>query len=530
MTIQKKKRFFVKNLCISLLLYILVFSGCIDNYIVDEKIDDLELTIGLGYDSYIQYPFNDFLTIQALSINSNIYNSLVEFNENFGIVPSLAENWYNPDDLTWRFILRKDVKFHNGYNFSAEDVKYTIERIIEDKNNSVYLHFTIVKEINILDNFTIDVITFKPDPLMLNYLAYVFIVSQQYSNESTGMIPIGSGPYQYKEYIENQSFELERFDEYWGGKPKYKNVEINFFSDYQEKLDALSLGIVDLIDYVQQIDVERLINEDEIKSVGFFSPIVYYLSFDFRKNDSCCFSGINPVSDLRVRKAIYHAINLENIIENTSSVLLGPASQYINSNTIGFNPEIERLPYDIDKAHQYMKKAGYEEGFEIELDCRDISFIMNTSLKIYNQLSEINITVNVNILPRSEYIQKVYIDRNSSFYLTGWQVDSGDAGEIFNGILRSVDEENGFGDFNYGYYSNHEIDNITDKINSEMNPKERISLMHDGFEIAFENVTCIPLYILKFIYLMKEEISFIPRADRFIKFDNIEFENTKNYI
>jgi peptide/nickel transport system substrate-binding protein len=277
-----------------------------------------------------------------------------------------------------------------------------------------------------------------------------------------------------------------------------------------------------MIDQVNQKDAELLSNEDGIKSMDFFAQQVYHLSFDFRKNNSCCFYEENPVSDLRVRKAMYHAINMDNIIENVSSSSIESASQYISSNVIGYNPNINRLSYNLDLAQQYMKDAGYQNGFEIELDCRDSAQITNISLMISNQLSEINITVNVNNLPRSEFQQKIFVNRNSSFYLVGWQVDSGDAGEIFNGILRSVDEKNGFGDFNYGYYSNNEIDNISEKINSEMNPRKRITLMHEGFEIAMNDVACIPMFEIKFTYLMKDTVSWRPSVNKIIKLEDIE--------
>lgn len=518
----QKLNMFIKLFVVILFFNLISFSGCIEEQKSDGNIEDLKLIIGLDSALYMQYPFNEFLTFQSMSIYSNIYNSLVEFNEKFGLIPSLAESWNNIDDYTWRFFLREGVKFHNGYNFSAVDVKYSIERIKEDKYNSVYLHFSIVKEINIINNYTIDIITKKPDPLFLNYLTYVYIISKDYHNKSTNSIPIGTGPYKYYKYNENQSLIFERFNEYWNEKPKYKIVTIKFYDNYEDKLNALISGDVDLIDNIKQEDVQNLSKKDGIKNVSFFTQNVYYLSFDFRKNNSCCFIEENPVSDFRIRKAIYHAINIDNIINNITSYSLEPASQFINSNIIGYNPNIKRLPYDLDKARQYMKDAGFENGFEIELDCRDISFIMNTSKIIANQLLEINITVNVNILPRNEYIPKVYINRNSSFYLTGWQVDSGDAGEIFNNILSSVNEEKGFGDFNYGYYSNNEIDTITDEINSEMDNWQRINLMHDGFEIAMDDIACIPLYIVKSNYLMKDYISFVPRADSFIKFDNVD--------
>ena len=119
------------------------------------------------------------LITQTLSINSNIFNSLVEFGERYQIIPTLAESWNNPNNLTWRFFLRKNVKFHNGDNFSADDVKYSIELIKGDTNNTLYSYLTMVKEVIIVNDFTVDIVTVEPYPILLDKLVYIFMVSTQ---------------------------------------------------------------------------------------------------------------------------------------------------------------------------------------------------------------------------------------------------------------------------------------------------------------------------------------------------------------
>lgn len=496
---------------IILIINIIGISGCLEQTENNENINYNTITIGLGSDQYnAQYPYGEFLNSQILTINSNIYNGLVEFDNQFGIIPSLAENWYNPNNTTWRLILRKDVKFHNGYNFTAEDVKYTIDKIKEDEKNPIYKHFLIFKEINIIDNFTVDLVTEKPDPLLLNYLPYVFMISKQYYEETSNNPPVGTGPYKFCEYTENQSIELERFNSYWGGRPKYMNVTFRFYSNYENKLKALSSNESDILYYVDFDDAERLCKKSYIQNVSGFFPTAYYLMFDFRKNDSCCFDEDNPVSDVRVRKAIYHAIDIETIIEDVLYGYAKPISQFVYSDIFGFNPNIERLTNDLSIARQYMKDAGYEQGFEIDLDCFDMAFRKNVSLMVSDQLSKINITVNVNILPKSEFIQKVYINRNSSFYYFGWNFDFVDAYEIFTSILHTINEEYGFGLANYGYYSNPEIDNITKNIIYEMNSKKRLKFMYDGFEIAMNDIACIPLFIVKYTFLMNDRVLLDP--------------------
>jgi peptide/nickel transport system substrate-binding protein len=224
-----------------------------------------------------------------------------------------------------------------------------------------------------------------------------------------------------------------------------------------------------------------------------------------------------------VRKAVYHALNIDEIIEHALYGSAEPASQFVSEYIFGYNPEIQRLSYDLPKARQYMKEAGYEEGFKITLDCKESEVRENVSRMIADQLSLINITVEVNILSSNDFYSKIS-SRKSSFYFCGWATDSADAGEIFDNILRSVDFEKGFGLSNFGNYSNQVIDEIAEDIYYNMNPEERLHLMKEGFAIAMEDVICVPLYILKGYCVVRDEFSLPIRADGLIKIENVTID------
>jgi len=490
-------------------------TGCITN----DK-NDFDLNIALGNDIFNGfYPWMGFINYQTLSINSNIFNSLVEFDEIFKIVPTLAESWNNPNNITWRFNLRKDVKFHNGYNFSAEDVKYSIELIKGDKNNTLYNFLSMVKEVIIVNNFTVDIVTIEPYPILLNKLVYIFIISKQCHEELSNNNPIGTGPYKFSEYSKNNYLVLERFGGYWKEKPEFQKVTFKFFDHYEDKLNTFLEGNADVMDIIDPYDYDNLSQKPGIEILPFTFNTVTYLSFNFEEN--------TPFSDVCVRKAIYHAINIDEIIKNGTDGYAKPASQFVSEYIFGYNPEIKRLSFDLEKARRYMKDAGYEDGFEIIIDCREGEVRENVSRIIADQLSQINITVEVNILPRSDFFSKIS-NRNSSFYFVGWAIDSGDAGEIFDNILRSIDIENGFGFSNFGNYSNPEIDRIADDIFYNLNTMERLNLMQEGFAIAMEDVACIPLYILKGFSVIIDGISWSVRADGLIKIENFKINDSSN--
>jgi len=498
------------------MLFFLGISGCIDEEI-ENKTDGFDLNIAYGQDVFNGfYPWVGFINQQTLSINSNIFNSLVEFGEGYQIIPTLAESWNNPNDLTWRFFLRKDVKFHNGDNFSADDVKYSIELIKGDKNNTLYSYLTMVKEVIIVNDFTVDIVTLEPYPVLLNKLVYIFMLSKQNHEEISNGNPIGTGAYRFSEYLKDNYLVLERFEGYWGKKPELQKVTFKFFNEYEDQLNNFLEGNVDIIDSIDPNDYDNLSKIPGVKILPFTFNTVTYLCFNFVEN--------NPFLDLRVRKAIYYAINIDEIIENALDGYGEPASQFVSEYIFGYNPEIERLSYDLNKARQYMKDAGYEEGFEITLDCRESEVRENASRIIADQLSLINITVEVNILSSSDFYSKIS-NRESSFYFFGWATDSADASEIFDNILRSVDFENGFGLSNFGNYSNQVIDEIAEDIFYNMNPVVRLDLMKEGFAIATEDVICVPLYILKGYCVVRDEFSLPIRADGLIKIENVKIDN-----
>jgi peptide/nickel transport system substrate-binding protein len=240
---------------------------------------------------------------------------------------------------------------------------------------------------------------------------------------------------------------------------------------------------------------------------------VWYLGFDFRENNSSGFPGTkNPLADVRVRKALYHAIDVDTIIK-----ILGlpaePASQFLSPLIFGYNPTIKRLPYDLNFSRQLLRDAGYENGFNLTLDCPENSVMQQKiSKEIVRQLSQI-INISINILSNEEEFYTKLYDGNCSIYLLGWVPATGDGGEIFDYLLRSENHPLGRGSYNFGYYSNRTVDEITSEISYTMNQKTRMGLMRDGFKVAMDDVACIPLYISVCNIAFPEYLEWNPRSD-----------------
>jgi peptide/nickel transport system substrate-binding protein len=501
------------------LLIVIGLSGCIDISDIEngkDIKDEDELIVGF-FDNLSIYPYRLNVKNQ-LTIKPNIFNGLVEFDEKFKIIPALSESWNNPDNLTWRFYLRENVKFHNGYNFTAEDVKYSIDEI--------FVSFkSFIKEVIIVNNFTIEIKTFEPYPGFLSKLAQSFIIfSKKYNEEAETDWPIGTGAYKLLEYVEDNYTKLERFDDYWKEKSPIKTVIFRVIEYDQERINELISGNIDIAEYNVDESIDEILMEEGIKLVKYPPLSTYIIGFDLRENGSYGFPDMkNPTSDLRVRKAIYHAIDIEPLINGPFRGLAIPATQFITSYIFGYNPEIERLSYDLDLARDLLEEAGYGDGFDIEMDCitENYDYNLENVRLIAGQLSEIGINVSINCMSMEEFNKKVVMEKNTSLWLVGWGTISADGGVVYDYFLRT-EGDNLTGFYNSGHYYNPEVERLGEEAFTEMNTEERLERLQEGFKIAIvDDVIIVPLFSQELFDFTGDYVDFEPRADLKLVVENI---------
>ncbi len=506
-----------KNILIVLFLVTsLVYSGCLTNTTEEKTSKKDTLNIGvLSADSIypLDVTYNNYWTLIP-----NIYNNLVEYDEQFRIIPSLAVAWNNPDNLTWRFYLRQGVKFHNGNDFIAEDVKYSV--------NTFYRGFkSIISDITIIDNYTIELKTFEPAPILLDRFAHMGIIFYHNNSKPEEQTLIGTGPYRLGDYEINNYTKLERFDEYWGEPPEIKTVVFKAIEDDDERLTALRSGVIDIADYNIDDKIDQIMREKNITLVKYPPLSTYAIGFDLRENGSYGFpDGGNPTADIRVRKAIYQAINVTPLITGPFKGLALPTAQLVTPYIFGYNPAIQRLPYNITESKQLLADAGYEDGFNIVMDCITKGFEYNAEncYLITEQLAKIGIHVKMNNLSMTEFNKKVLYEKNTSMYLYGWGEISMDGSWIYDLFIRSVG--NNVGQQNSGYYSNVEVDQLGIAASYEMDPYKRSQLLQDGFRIALvDDIAVVPLFCQILFTLTAPDVKFLPRADLRVIVKDIQF-------
>ncbi|HEV2431427.1 MAG TPA: ABC transporter substrate-binding protein [Burkholderiales bacterium] len=285
-----------------------------------------ELRIGLASEPTAMDPHYHNLSPNN-SLLSHIFESLVGQDERQRLTPDLAESWKPIDPTTWEFKLRKNVRFHDGTPFTADDVIFSFERApnVEGSPSSFGIYArgkTFVK----VDDHTVHVKTAAPSPLMPNDLSQVFIISRKHGqgaktpDYNSGKAAIGTGPYRFVEYTPGNRIVVQRTEQYWGEKPLWQRVIFRGIKSDPSRVAALLAGDVDMIDEVPAVDMERLKKDPKLTIAQTVSNRIIYLHLDHFRDDSPFVRAKdggaikNPLRDVRVRKAVSMAIDRDAIV------------------------------------------------------------------------------------------------------------------------------------------------------------------------------------------------------------------------
>ena len=438
--------------------------------------------------------------------NNNIFDGLGRIVDG-EVKPALATSWTNPDDTTWRFTLRKGVKFHNGDMLKASDVKFSIDTALKEEWPNSF-NLGTVDTVEVVDDFTVDIKTTSPDPVLLNRMVFAFIVSEeQYKNRGKSEA-VGTGPYKFIKMDKDQAI-LEANNNYFLGTPKVKKVVYKFFPDDvtdKQLVEALKKGDIDLAKVTDQKLSQTLGSSFQVKSLA--DPFISFLWMDTARDKSPYIDkSPNPLKNKLVRQAMYKVINVSNVIEEASLSAV-PASQYVTDAIFGYNPSINRPAPNVDEAKQLMKQAGFADGFSITLDIP--GFRLKEGEEIAKDLEKINIKTKVNGLTRDEGFEKLVIKQDTSLFVFDYGAETYDAGEIFTDILHSTDDT--YGSVNLTSYSNVETDKLAEEIASIFDTKTRATKLQEAMVKVMEDLPIIPLYSLKSYYTFGNDIDWTPTA------------------
>ncbi|MBK7658177.1 MAG: ABC transporter substrate-binding protein [Betaproteobacteria bacterium] len=462
----------------------------------------------------------------------NIYETLVTRGKDLKVEPCLAVSWTQVSPTVTRFKLREGVKFHDGSPFTADDVVFSVQRALADTSNfKPYL--AGVKEAKKIDDLTIEILTTGPAPVLIPQLTEVRIMSKSWSTKHNVTKPQdfknkeetfatrnanGTGPF----ILRTREADVKTtavLNSNWWGKREGNVTEIVYqpIKSDGTRLAALISGEVDFVLDPPPQDIPRLKQDPKIKvAEGNENRTVFFGMDQFR--DELLYSGVkgkNPFKDKRVREAVLLSIDTGAIKTQVMRGLSVPSG-------IMFAPQVDGYPKDLDKpvkvdrekAKKLLAQAGYPNGFEVTLDCPNNRYVADEKICVATaaMLSQVNIKVKVNAMPRANYFPKIQ-KMDTSFYMLGWGVPTFDAQYSLQSLLRTRVDKSADGDYNLGRYSNPKVDALIDTLKTEIDPKKRAAIAREVTQLHQADVGHIPLHHQVIPWAMRSNVSVVHRAD-----------------
>jgi peptide/nickel transport system substrate-binding protein len=459
----------------------------------------------------------------------NIYDTLVGRDENLNPIPGLAESWRLVDDNTWEFRLRPNVRFHNGTTMTAEDVKFSIDRVpgAAGPTGGMMIYMTGIREVQVVDPLTVRILTSAPTPLLTRNLQQVFIIPRSVGNATPedfaqGRAAIGTGPYRYVSWQPRGDMVLARHDGFWGGAQPWERMVVREILADQTRVAALLAGDVDLINYVPSADLEQLGRNQAIALSRARSVYNFMIYPEFARDRSPTITDVqgrlldrNPMKDIRVRQAISLAINRQAIVERVMHGAGAPAGQLSPDNIWGISPNLRPDPFDPARAQRLMQEAGWGGGFGITLHCTADRLPNDGAVctALGGMLTRIGIRTTVAATPRAVFFPASA--RNEySLQMSGWGSLSGETSYILTSLVHSNDAQRRMGGSNRTLYANPALDSLIQRGSAEMDEEKRRSLLIEAMEMAIRDYATIPVVSLDTIWASRRDrVSYIARAD-----------------
>jgi peptide/nickel transport system substrate-binding protein len=470
-----------------------------------------------------------------LSFMSNVYEPLVARDKELQLTPGLATTWRRLKPTIWSFPLRKGVTFHDGTPFTADDVVYSFQRASEE-SSGVHNMTTPIKEVRKVDDYTVEIETIGPQPILPDMITQVLIMSKAWCVANKAEKPVdkrkglentasfkanGTGPFRVKERQPATRTVLIKNATYWG-KVEGNVDEVVFtpIGSDSTRVAAMLSGEIDLMEPVPLQDIERLKADPKLKVLQGPELRTVFLGMD-QKRDELQYSSVkgkNPFKDKRVRQAFYQAIDIQSIKTSVMRGAATPTGLMLAPKVQGFDAELnKRLPYDVEAAKKLLADAGYPSGFEVSLNCPNDRYVNDSAIcqAVAANLAKIGVTVKLQVESKTTYFPKV-LSRNTSFFLLAWTPNTYDAHNVFLSVLQTPAA--GAGQFNLGNYSNAKIDELVPKIQSELNPENRAQMIREVNKIHQDDVGHIPLHQQALAWAAKKNIDVVQLGDNFMPF------------
>ncbi len=460
----------------------------------------------LTFDPHSQ---NEGMTIAA---NSYVYEPLVDYDKDFKVVPRLATEWEQVSPTLYRFKLRPGVKFHDGAAFTADDVVFSVHRAMAPTSN--YKAYTTgIKEARKIDDLTVEIETSAPNPVLLRQLPNVFIMNKAWSEKNNIAKPQdfvnkeetfgarntnGTGPYKLKSREVDVRTVFEENKGWWNQANKVGNVTEVVFTPIKQnatRTAALLSGEIDFVLDPAAQDLDRLRQSAKVVEGNEYRTI--YLGLDQKRPELqySSIKGKNPFQDIRVREALYRAIDVDAIKRAVMRGLSVPTNIIAPPFVHGYEKSFGAVgKADFAQARNLLADAGYPNGFGITLHCTNDRYLNDEAIcqAIAGFLGRIGVKTAVSSRPLA--IQTAAINnQETDFYLYGWGVPTYDSAYVFDYLVHTRGK-NGRGNTNATRYSNAELDSQIVSLASEGDARKRDATIHSIWSTVQKELIYLPLH------------------------------------
>ena len=456
------------------------------------------------------------------SVMRNMYDALVAFGPDLkSIEPQLATEWKRVNDLTMQFKLRQNVKYHNGEDFDGEAVKASFQRMLNPDTKAPMLGtYNIIDRVDIVDKYTINIVTKVPDPVLLRRLSgmHTDIMAPKYiataSVEDLATKPVGTGPYKFVSWVKDGDLVMEANPNYWGSAPKVKKVIIRSIPESGTRVAALLSGDVDLIAAVSPDDVDRINKSGKAKALSVEGNRILYYAMDVADP---------PTNNKLVRQAINYGANIDGIIKTVLGGHGYRRATLINPWHGGYDPSVKPFPYDPDKAKALLTEAGFPNGCDLNMQWVAGRVVKDKEVgeAIAGELTKVGIRAKITWHEFANYVTLASGGKLDGMVFASWGNVMQDADNAMMGLFHSTSLVAKY--YQRGY-SNPKLDAILEQARSELDDKKRVALYTEAQKILMDDCPGLFAYAIEDIYAASTRINWKPRSDEMVWFKEMSLK------
>jgi len=458
------------------------------------------VTVALPHGSTTLVP-DEELELYAISALNNVYETLFDRNR----APLLAESWQNPDDLTWRIVLRSGVRFHDGELLGADDVAAQLRAVWMESSPEAIAGDAPLPIAAIETDGPREVVIRTTEPVsLIQPLARVHIWRRSEAGN-----PVGTGPFRVATFESGRRLDLERFYSYWSEPPHVDRLSMVVVHDAHERLEAFRAGSVDVVfdpEMAPDDEPETALDSTLVARPG-ARVMMLGMNGSVAMGDQPTAGG-HPLSDPRVRRAIALAIDRERLAVEAMNGLAEPVDQLVSADVFGHHAGLEVLPHDPDAARRLLQEAGFGEGFEVTLDypAEKYRSLPRVAEAIASDLG----AVGIQLTPRPDdfgaFMERL-ARQGSRMFLLGW-INGWDAGFSYRFLVHTPGD--GLGGSNWFGYSVPEVDAALGEDLVTLEAGKRRGILDAVTERLQIDLPFIPLYRQHDLFAVRQGLVFEP--------------------